>query len=177
MIESLEGMDLNINVSKNHLRDVLKGEANNMHMKDIMLASSFLRDDAKYLPVEYRDDYIEKMSKAFFTRIKGIKEDKNDYTGDVDKENLREFLKVLEKQKEDAKSNNEICFLRIACIITTYTTFVLEESIHPVGTKFPGGFVLHQEGDKYLCPVKDRQKINPSALCRFCVSVQDANAL
>jgi uncharacterized protein (UPF0305 family) len=175
-MESLEGLDLKINLSKNLLRDILKVEANNMHMKDIMLASSFLREDAKYMPKQYRDDYIEKMSKAFFTRIKDIKEDKNNYSGDVDKEKLREFLKVLEKQKEDAKNNNETCFLRIASLITTYTTFVLEESIHPVGTKFPGGFILHQEGGKFICPVKDRQKNNPSALCRFCVSVQDSNA-
>jgi uncharacterized protein (UPF0305 family) len=73
----------------------------------------------------------------------------------------------------EAKSQEEECFLKIAGIIATYTTFVREESIHPVGTKFPGGLQLKNINGKYLCPVKEKQLNNPSALCRFCVSVQD----
>ena len=55
-------------------------------MKDIMLASSFLRDDAKFMPLFYREDYIDRFSKAFFSRIKDIKEDEKNYPGEVDKE-------------------------------------------------------------------------------------------
>ena len=90
---------------------------------------------------------------------------------------FKEFFKVLDKQFYDAKGDNERCFVRIARIIATYTTFVREEPIHPIGTKFPGGFVLHLKDGNYLCPVKKRQLNNPNALCRFCVSVQDESAL
>jgi len=173
----LEELDVNEKITKNHLRDIVKFEAQNIHMKDIMLASSFLREDAKYMQASYRKDYIERFSKAFFNRIKDIKEDKENYKGNVDTKKLIEFLKVIEKQSIEAKGNNERCFVRIAMIISTYTTFVREEPIHPVGTKFPGGFVLHREKGKYLCPVKKRQLNNPSALCGFCVSVQDESAL
>ena len=79
-----------------------KSEAKNIHMKDIMLASSFLREDAKYMPESYREDYIERFSRAFFNRIKDIKEDKNNYPGDVDIKRLIEFLKVINKQRDDA---------------------------------------------------------------------------
>ena len=173
MKERLEDLDINMKITKNHLRDVVKFEAKNLHMKDIMLAASFLREDAKYMPLSYREDYIERFSKAFFSRIKDIKEDKNNYHGYVDTGKLIEFLMVIDKQSNDARGNNERCFVRIARIIATYTTFILEQPIHPVGTKFPGGFVLHKEEDSYLCPVKNRQLENPSALCKFCVSVQD----
>ncbi|MFY9638178.1 MAG: DUF2115 domain-containing protein [Methanobacterium sp.] len=173
MIERLEDLNINMKINKNHLRDVVKYEAKNIHMKDIMLAASFLREDAKYMPKSYREDYINRFSKAFFTRIKDIKEDKNNYPGYVNIKKLVEFLMVVDKQSSDAVGDNEKCFIRIAKIIATYTTFILEEPIHPIGTKFPGGFVLHQYKGLYLCPVKNRQLNNPSALCKFCVSVQD----
>jgi uncharacterized protein (UPF0305 family) len=173
----LEGFGVKAKITKNHLRDLVKSEAKNIHMNDIMLAASFLREDAKYMPASYREDYIERFSKAFFNRIKDIKDDKNNYKGNVDKKKLTQFLKVINKQSNDAKGNNERCFVMIAKIISTYTTFVREEPIHPLGTKFPGGFKLHLAKGKYLCPVKKRQLNNPSALCSFCVSVQDESAL
>ena len=48
MKERLEDLDTNMKITKNHLRDVVKFEAKNIHMKDIMLAASFLREGATY---------------------------------------------------------------------------------------------------------------------------------
>jgi len=177
MVKEINKLDLSVEISKNYLRDVIKSEASNIHIKDIMLAAAFLREDAKYMPKSYRDDYIERFSKSFFTKIKEIKEDKKVYPGNIKPRELEKFLELLDKQNMASKGINEKCFLKIAKIIATYTTFVLEEPIHPVGTKFPGGFVLHIEEGNYLCPVKDRQMKNTSALCRFCVSIQDETAL
>jgi uncharacterized protein (UPF0305 family) len=173
MIENLDYLNHNSMITKNHLRDLLKAEAKNVHMEDIMLASSFLREDAKYMPSSYRQEYIERFSRTFFNRIKDIKEDKNNYIGDVDTKSVKEFLKVINKQNSDAGGKNERCFVKIARIISAYTTFVCEEPIHPLGTKFPGGFILYIENGIYYCPVKKNQMNNPSALCKFCVSVQD----
>ena len=175
MIENLDDLDNNSRITKNHLRDMLKAEAKNIHMEDIMLASSFLREDAKYMPASYRLDYIERFSMIFFKKIKDIKEDKNNYTGDINTKEIKEFLKVIKKQHDNANGKNERCFVKIARIISTYTTFVLEKPIHPVGTKFPGGFILHSINGIYYCPVKKNHINNPSALCKFCVSVQDEN--
>lgn len=170
-------IELEEELSRNKLRDILKSQAKNLHMKDIMLASSFLREDAKYMPASYREDYIERFSRAFFTRIREIKEDSENYTGTVNVERLREFFDVLDEQDNTAVGSNEKCFVKIARIIATYSTFVQREPIHPLGTRFPGGFVLHIENNEFLCPVKKRQMKNPSALCKFCVSVQDESAL
>jgi uncharacterized protein (UPF0305 family) len=177
MEDWVEELDVKEKITKNHLRDLVKSEAKNIHMKDIMLAASFLREDAKFMPASYREDYIKRFSKAFFNRIKDIKEDKKNYNGDIDTGKLIEFLKVIGKQSNDSKGDNERCFVKIARIISTYTTFIREEPIHPIGTRFPGGFILHIEKGKYLCPVKKHQLKNPSALCGFCVSVQDESAL
>ena len=171
-IEELQEIDTK-RLTKGQLFMILKREASKIDIGKIMQATGFLREDAQYMQSPYREEYIERFSKAFFSRVKDLKDDKREYKGDVDTVKLKEFLKVLEAQKEDAKSKGELWFLKIARIISLYTTFILEESIHPVGTSFPGGFKLRLVHGKYLCPVKEKQMANPSALCRFCVSVQD----
>jgi uncharacterized protein (UPF0305 family) len=46
-----------------------------------------------------------------------------------------------------------------------------------VGTPFPGGFKVKYEGGKYPCPVKERQKDNPGAVCGFCIAEQDPKTI
>ena len=173
-LEELTKHDDSTTLSKDELLSILKVEASGIDIQKIMKATGYLREDARFMQSPYREDYIEKFSKAFFSRIKDLKDDKEEYKGIVDVGKLKNFLKVLDAQKEEAEGENELCFLKIARVIALYVTFILEESIHPVGTSFPGGFKLKLEDGKYICPVKDKQKNNPSALCRFCVSVQDA---
>jgi uncharacterized protein (UPF0305 family) len=177
LTEKIEELDFSRKISKDELLSVLKKEARLIHIKDIMRASNFLRKDAQYMQSPYREEYIQRFTKAFFARIKNLKDDKKEYDGYIDTDKLKKLLKVLKNQKMGTKDKGELCFLKIARIISIYTTFILEESIHPVGTKFPGGFTLRYEKGEYLCPVKDKQKDTPSALCRFCVSKQDKSVL
>lgn len=175
MAEKIEDLDFSKKIMKNELLDVLKKEASQIHMHDIMLASAFIQEDAKYMPAGYREEFVETFTKAFINRFKDIKEDKNDYEGYVDNKKLKEFIEVLENQIKESKIRQEHYFLRLAKIVSIYTTFILEASIHPVGTSFPGGFKLKFENGEYLCPVKEKQLNTPGALCRFCVSKQDKN--
>lgn len=173
MVESVEELSLSCHLTKMHLLELIKEEARLIPIQEIMLATAFLTEDAKYMPAGYREDYIKRFSKAFFGRIRDLKNDNNTYEGQVDTIKLQGFLEVLQRQRDEVKSKNELCFLKIARLISIYTAFIREEPVHPVGTKFPGGFTLRYQGGKYLCPVKKQQLKNPSALCRFCVSVQD----
>jgi len=55
-----------------------------------MMASVFLIVDSEYVQPGYRERYIESYVKAFLTRIKDVKDNKNDYNNDVDsKKTLR----------------------------------------------------------------------------------------
>jgi uncharacterized protein (UPF0305 family) len=173
MMESVEELAQYGELTRMQLLEFIKKEARLVSIQDIMRATSFLTEDAKYMPTGYREDYIERFSKAFFGRIRDLKSDTGTYEGKVDTIKLKGFLEALQRQRNEAESKNELCFLRIARLISIYTTFIREEPVHPVGTKFPGGFTLRYKGGKYLCPVKEQQLKNPSALCRFCVSVQD----
>jgi len=176
MIEKVEDFDFSEKISKKELVDVLKKEASRIHMHDIMIASAFIQEDAKYMQAGYREEYVEKFTKAFINRFKDIKEDKEEYNGYIDNNKLKEFIAVLEKQMKESSIKQEL-FLRLAKIVSIYTTFVLEASIHPVGTSFPGGFKVRFKNGEYLCPVKEKQLNTSGALCRFCVSKQDKNVL
>ncbi len=172
MVDKIEDLDFSKEISKMELLNVLKKEASRIHMHDIMLASAYIQEDAKYMQAGYREDFVQTFTKAFINRFKDIREDKNIYEGDIDNKKLKEFLKVLEKQIEDSKIKQELYFLRLAKIVSIYTTFIIEASIHPVGTSFPGGFKVKFENNVYLCPVKEKQIDTHGALCRFCVSKQ-----
>lgn len=173
MIDEIEELDFSKKISKNELLGILKNEASMIHMHDIMLASVFIQEDAKYMPAGYREDFIKNFTRAFIIRFKDIREDKTNYEGYINTQKLKEFMEVLENQMKESKTEQEQIFLRLARIVSAYTTFILESSIHPVGTSFPGGFKLKFENGEYLCPVKDKQIDTPGALCRFCVSRQD----
>ena len=57
-------------------------------------------------------------------------------------------------------------------ITSLYTTFILEEPIHPVGSEFPGNLKVEKRNGIFLCPVKDNQKDNPNAICHLCLAEQ-----
>jgi len=175
MIEKIEELDFSKKIKKQELLNVLKKEASRIHMHDIMLASAYIQEDAKYMQAGYREDFVKTFTKSFINRFKDINEDKKKYKGYVDAKNLQKFIELVEKQIKESKTRQGLYFLRLAKIVSIYTTFILEASIHPVGTSFPGGFKVKFENHEYLCPVKEKQLNTPGALCRFCVSKQDKN--
>lgn len=44
---------------------------------------------------------------------------------------------------------------------------------HPVGMPFPGGATVRREGERVLCPIRDKERDLPGALCNFCLAEQD----
>lgn len=144
-----------------------------------MQASLFLIKDARYVQGSYRKEYIKAYTLAFITRIREVKEHQpvdNDY---LDVHEIKDAIKLLLEQGKHASDVDgfDPAFFKIYKIISLYTTFVLEEPVHPVGTPFPGGFRVKYNGDNYLCPVKERQKNNPGAVCGFCISQQDPETI
>jgi uncharacterized protein (UPF0305 family) len=169
-------VELDVNgMTKQELLGSLKSEAVKIHITHIMKACNYLITEGKYVQPNYREKFYNAYIKSFILRVKEIKEDKKVYIDQVDMEELQNSLKLL---KEQEIMMNEIYpadpyFPIIYQIISIYTSFILEEPIHVVGTEFPGGFKVKYEDGKYLCPVKEKQKDNPSAVCGFCIAEQD----
>ena len=75
-------------------------------------------------------------------------------------------------KKERNYSIEEDKFPLIYIITALYTTFILEEPIHPVGTEFPGSLKVEEKNEEFYCPVKDKQKDNENAICNLCLAEQ-----
>lgn len=154
---------------------VLEDEAKTISLQDIMQASLFLVNDARYVQESYRKEYLKSYTSAFITKVKSMigKEVKEDIN--LESSKVKEAVILLSEQEEEASGANgfDPKFFQIYKIVSLYTTFILEEPVHPVETPFPGGFKVEFREGKYLCPVKERQKDNPGAVCGFCIAEQD----
>ncbi len=58
-------------------------------------------------------------------------------------------------------------------LVFAYVMFVKGGCGHPVGMPFPGGLRIRQAGDIVYCPIRDREKDLPQALCNYCPAKQD----
>lgn len=175
MIKEVEDLDFTRKIKKQELLVVLKKEALNISIMDIMTAHAYLVDEGKYVQGNYREEYLKAYSKGFILRIKEIKDNNSKFIGFVNQNELKEALELLNEQEKMLIKlrSNESHFFKIYKIISIYTTFVLDEPIHVVGTPFPGGFKVKYENGTYLCPVKESQNDNPGAVCGFCIAEQD----
>ena len=175
MILNRDELEDNIDITRRELLRLLKSEAVKIHITHIMKACNYLIEEGKYVQPGYRKKFYDAYIKSFILRIKEIKEDKNIYSDTVDMDELKESLTLLEEQENIMMEiyPKDPYFPIIYQIISIYTSFVLDEPIHVVGTEFPGGFKVKFDGEKYLCPVKEKQKTNPNAVCGFCIAEQD----
>ena len=58
-------------------------------------------------------------------------------------------------------------------LVYGYVMLLAGKPGHPVGTPFPGGWKVLEEDGVILCPIRDKEKDLPQALCNFCPAVQD----
>jgi len=175
MIFQVEELEVNQKLTTSELLEKLKKEATNIHISDIMKACNYLLEEGKYVQPGYREKFHNAYIKGFILRIKEVIEHNNTEQNMVDIEELKNSLNLLEEQEKSMLEvyPHEPNFSKIYQIISIYTTFVLDEPVHIVGTEFPGGFKVKFENKKYLCPVKEKQKDNPNAVCGFCIAEQD----
>jgi hypothetical protein len=57
-------------------------------------------------------------------------------------------------------------------LICGFAMFVLDEPGHPIGTPFPGGFVVERKGSVYFCPIRDKEEDIWYSICNFCPAKQ-----
>ncbi|MBI5680567.1 MAG: DUF2115 domain-containing protein [Methanobacterium sp.] len=179
MVRGIENIDFSTKIKKTELLIILKKEASNISIMDIMNACNFLIEDAKYVQSSYKKEYLKSYNEAFITRLKVLKDNNENYEDHVDCDELKEAVDLLNEQESQIEAGEgfDPHFFKIYKIMSIYTTFILEEAVHPPGTPFPGGFKVKYKDGKYLCPVKENQKNNPGAVCGFCIAEQDEDML
>ena len=159
-------------VNRSELMEILKKYARIISPYDLMLATAHMRKDGEFVHANYREKYLEIYIKYFIMRMKEviINEDYEDKP--IDKQSLDESFPMLERTFDEERISPDGKFPLIYVITSLYTTFILEEPIHPVGSEFPGSLFVEERDGRYLCPVKDNQKDNKNAICNLCLAEQ-----
>lgn len=162
-------------INKHELMSILKKYAATISVYDLMMATAYMRKDGEFVHANYRDKYLEVYIKYFIMRMKEVlgKED-YDHNAKIDKKAFDECFPMLKRtfEKERLNTSEDDKFPLIYVITALYTTFILEEPIHPVGSEFPGSLKVEERNGEFLCPVKDNQKENVNAICHLCLAEQ-----
>ena len=171
----LKELSANDEITKEELMTILKKYASIISVYDLMMATAYMRKDGEYIQAQYREKYLEIYIKYFIMRMKEVLENesyKKDIT--INKERYDNSFYLLERTFENERISNskDDKFPLIYVITSVYTTFILEEPIHPVGSEFPGNLKVENRNGQFLCPVKDNQKDNVNAVCHLCLAEQ-----
>ncbi len=170
----LKELSANDNVSKEELMEILKKYARIISVQDLMMATARMRKDGEYVQKNYREKYLKVYIKYFIMRMKEVKEFEDYDDINIDKKSFDESFPMLERtfEKERLSNADDDKFPLIYVITALYTTFILEEPIHPVGSEFPGSLFVEEKNGEFFCPVKDNQKDNVNAICHLCLAEQ-----
>lgn len=173
LTELKELSEKNVITSKD-LMEILKKYARIISPYDLMMATARMRKDGEFVHANYREKYLKVYIKYFILRMKEVIE--NDHYTDkkIDKESFDTSFPMLKRtfEKERLSNEDDDKFPLIYVITALYTTFILEEPIHPVGSEFPGSLKVEEKDGNFFCPVKDNQKDNINAICHLCLAEQ-----
>lgn len=172
IIMELKELSPNENITKKELMEILKKYARIITVYDLMLATAHMRKDGEFVHASYREKYLEIYVKYFIMRMKEVLENDDYSNGNIDKKAYDESFPMLERTFEKERHGADDKFPLIYVITALYTTFILEEPIHPVGSEFPGSLKVEERNGEFFCPVKDNQKDNSDAICHLCLAVQ-----
>ncbi len=176
ILDELKELSQNDKVTKDELMVILKKYAGIISPYDLMLATARMRKEGEYVQTQYREKFLEIYIRYFIMRMKEILENNNKMDINIDKPLFDESFPMLErtfeKERLTAYGDEDDKFPLIYVITSLYTTFILEEPIHPVGSEFPGSLKVEKRNGKFLCPVKENQNDNPNAICHLCLAEQ-----
>lgn len=179
ILAELKELSSNDKITKKELMEILKKYARIISAYDLMIATAQMREDGKYVHAKYREKYLKIYIKYFIMRMKEVIVNEDYVDSAIDKETYDESFPLLEQtfiRERTAKYGQEDDKFPLIYVITSlYTTFILEEPIHPVGSEFPGNLKVEKRNGIFLCPVKDNQKDNPNAICHLCLAEQTPN--
>ena len=175
ILNELKELSLNEKIHKDELMEILKKYARIISVQDLMMATARMRKDGEYVQKNYREKFLKIYIKYFIMRMKEVKEKDNYINSTIDKSLFETSFPLLKRtfEKEREENNGDDDKFPLIYVITSlYTTFILEEPIHPVGSEFPGSVFVEERNGEYFCPVKGNQKDNENAICHLCLAEQ-----
>lgn len=174
IFDDLKVLSEDNSITKSNLLKLIQTYAKTISVQDLMTATTIMREDGKYIQKGYREQFLEVYVKYFIMRIKEIRDNTEYHDIPINKDKLIKSIDLLKFQYEKDRENTEkeTKFPLIYSLVSLYATFILEESIHPVGCPFPGNLKVEKKNGIYYCPVKEKQKDTEYAVCNLCLAKQ-----
>ena len=159
-------------ISKDDLMVVLKEELSDVSVFDLMIISAEIIENNKYVQKSYQEKSKKIYVDSFINRVNEIRSNDTVYDDYFNKddfvEKLNDLKDIFKLVSKDRKNKSSI----ISFVVSLYTTFVLDEPIHPIGTPFPGSLEVMMENGVYYCPVKEANIDTPNSVSRLCIDEQ-----
>ncbi|WP_298500463.1 DUF2115 domain-containing protein [uncultured Methanobrevibacter sp.] len=159
-------------VSADEVLKVLKKYSSTISVFDLMEVNAEMIEESKYVQDSYKQKSHGIYAKYFLGRIRDISSDNHEYNKNIDKGEFIDSVATLKSYHINESITSKTKFPLIYGIVSLYTTFILEEPIHPVGTPFPGSLEVEEHDGKFYCPVKDANMESPNAVCKMCIAEQ-----
>ena len=177
ILDELKELSKKDNITRDELMIILKKYAAEISVHDLMMATARMRKDGKFVHANYREKYLKIYIKYFILRMKEVLNNDSYDNEIIDKKSFYISFPMLKRtfEKERLSDQKDDKFPLIYVITALYTTFILEEPIHPVGSEFPGSLKVEKVNGEFFCPVKDNQKDNVNAICHLCLAEQTPN--
>ena len=147
-------------ISCDSVLEILKKYASTVSVFDLMAVNAKMIKDSEYVQKSYKDKGHKVYAKYFLGRLKYISGDETHYSKNIDKEEFIDAIATLKSYHMNGTINNETKFPLIYGIVSLYTTFVLEEPIHPVGTPFPGSLEVEEIDGPAILNINDAIAMN-----------------
>lgn len=151
---------------------ILKKYSSTISVFDMMEFTSHVMKENKYVQESYREEGQKSYIESFLMRIKDIMNDNSNYEEKIDRKPFDDAVETLKNHYQTGIHDSKSKSLLIFEIASIYSTFILKEPIHRVGTVFPGSLKVEKKNDKFLCPVKDANIDTPNAVCNICLAEQ-----
>ena len=159
-------------ISKDDLMVVLKEELADVSVFDMMIISAEIIENNKYVQESYQEKSKKIYIDFFLNRVKEIRSNDTVYKDYFDRDDFVEKLNDLKDIYKIGSIDRKNKSPLINLVVSLYTTFVLDEPIHPIGTPFPGSLEVIMENGVYYCPVKEANMDTPNSVCRLCIAEQ-----
>ncbi len=163
--------------SKEALAAIIAWEVATYSLHDLQELRGSVERDLRHVPPGYRAKIQPKMMEHLFGTHHAImmrhrRERFGDLRGPVEGK-LGEFCDMLlDLPNQDEEGDPRLVLFYY--LIAAFTMFVCELPGHPVGTPFPGGFLVEERGGTYYCPVREKEDDVESSICPFCPAEQSA---
>jgi len=163
--------------SKSALAAIIADEVATYTLHDLLQLRASVEWDLRHVPPHYRTKLQPRMMEHLFGTHHTImvchrKGMFGGFHSPVSGE-LGEFCDML-LDLPDRDEERDLRLVLLYYLIAAFTIFVLDLPGHPVGTPFPGGFLVEERDGTYYCPVREKEEDVETSICPYCPAEQSA---